>query len=101
DRPHAGEFVKPGADRQHRPDPGGAGATDHFVALGGEIGEIEVAMAVDQRHLSSPSCFKRFSITSGATSKTCASACGSPAKLDSTICGGVKMSTATRLACAS
>ena len=48
------ELVEPGADRQHRPDPGGARAGDHRIALGGEIREIEMAMAVDQ-HRESPS----------------------------------------------
>ena len=48
DRPHRRELVEAGADRQHRADPGGAGARDHRVALGGEIRKIEMAMAVDQ-----------------------------------------------------
>ena len=48
DRPHRRELVEPGADRQHRADAGGARPGDHRIALGGEIREIEMAMAVDE-----------------------------------------------------
>jgi hypothetical protein len=41
------ELVEPGADRQDRPDTGGECALNDGVALGREIGEIEMAMAVD------------------------------------------------------
>ncbi len=48
DRPHPGELIEAGPDRQHRPDPGGAGTRDDRVPLLGEIRKIEMAMAVDQ-----------------------------------------------------
>ena len=54
DRAHLGEFVEPGADRQHGPDPGRPRARDHRLALGGEIGEIEMAVAVDQHRTPIP-----------------------------------------------
>ena len=48
DRPHSIELVEPGVDRQQRCDAGGAGAGNDRGALVGEIGEIEVTVAVDQ-----------------------------------------------------
>ncbi len=47
-RAHCRKRVEPGADRQHRPDPSLSGAADHRLALGREIGKVEMAMAVDQ-----------------------------------------------------
>ena len=42
DRPHPVELVEPGADRQHRFDPGRPGAGDDGIPLGRKIGEIEM-----------------------------------------------------------
>ncbi len=47
-RAHRRKLVEPGRDRQHRPDPGRAGASNHRLALGREIRKIEMAMTVDQ-----------------------------------------------------
>ena len=51
DRQHLGVARNPGRDRDHAGDAGRAGAVDHAVELGGEIGKIEMAMAVDQHAL--------------------------------------------------
>src|SRR5579883_3622895 len=53
DRAHFEELVEPRADRQHRADPGASGPCDDRVALGREVREIEMAVAVDQ-HLRGP-----------------------------------------------
>src|SRR3546814_12546707 len=39
---------QPGADGEHSPHPGGTRPLHHRVELGGEIGEIQVAMAIDE-----------------------------------------------------
>src|SRR5262245_26906133 len=49
DPKHSVELVEARANRQHRVDAGSAGAGDHRVALGREIGKVEMAMTVDQR----------------------------------------------------
>ena len=42
------ELLDPGGDRHHAGDAGRLGARQHAVAIGGERGEIEMAVAVDQ-----------------------------------------------------
>ena len=48
DRQDLGKAVDPGRDRQEMPDPGGAGAVDHRLLFGREIGEFQMAVAVDE-----------------------------------------------------
>jgi hypothetical protein len=40
--------IRSGRNGDHPPNPGGAGAFDHGISLGGEIWEIEVAMTVNE-----------------------------------------------------
>src|SRR5947209_11831479 len=73
DRAHRRKFVEPGANRHHRADPRGAGAFDDRLALFREIGEIEMAMAVDQHRrpaqaLAASASTKRGKIPCGAGS---------------------------------
>src|SRR6516164_10349671 len=52
---HSVELVEPGADRQHRLDPGRSGARDDRFALLSEFREIQMAMTVyEHRPLPSP-----------------------------------------------
>src|SRR5437868_10739158 len=53
-RAHRRKLVEPRANRHHRADPGGTGALDDSLALWREVGEIEMAMAVDQQLRRSP-----------------------------------------------
>jgi len=46
-----GEFPDLGRDRHQARDLGGAGAREHGIELGGKIGKIEVAVAVDEHQL--------------------------------------------------
>ena len=46
----------PGRDRHHAPDPGSEGAGDDGLPLLGEIGEVEVAVAVDQHQAFPSAC---------------------------------------------
>src|SRR6516164_6367664 len=48
DRAHLIELVEPGADSQQSPDPSGPRTGNDRLALGSEIGKIEMAVAVDQ-----------------------------------------------------
>ena len=48
DRDQAVGRVDPGADGDHPLDAGGFGALDDSVEFVGEVGEVEVAMAVDE-----------------------------------------------------
>ena len=48
DRKHLRKFPHAGADGDHAADAGGAGARHHGVEFAGEIGKIEVAVAVDE-----------------------------------------------------
>ena len=43
-----GRLAEPGADRDHAGDAGSGGAGDDGVGLAGEVGEVEVAVAVDE-----------------------------------------------------
>ena len=47
DREDFGMALHPGRDRDHAVDAGGACAADHAVELVGEVGKVEVAVAVD------------------------------------------------------
>ena len=51
DGAHLVELVEPRADRQHAGDAGGAGARQHAGLVGRELGEVEMAVAVDQHQL--------------------------------------------------
>ena len=83
DRPHPVELVEPGADRQHRFDPGRPGAGDDGIPLGRKIGEIEMAMAVDQPeapapgHYGTASSTKRGKIASGFGNRVPGASCAS------------------------
>ena len=65
DRDHARRLRHFGADGDHALDAGGAGALDNPVEVLGEVGKIEVAMAVDDCHsapaqaLTSPAPLRR------------------------------------------
>ena len=48
DRAHALELVEPRADGQHAGDAGRPGARQHARLVVGELGEVEMAVAVDQ-----------------------------------------------------
>ena len=48
DRPHLLELVEPRADGQHAGDARGPGARQHAGFVGRQLGEVEMAVAVDQ-----------------------------------------------------
>src|SRR5260370_42210080 len=51
DGAHLGELVESRADGQHARDAGGAGARQHAGLVGSKLGEVEMAMTVDQHQL--------------------------------------------------
>ena len=48
DSPHLIELADARADRNHGPHASRAGARDHLVEFPGEVGEIQMAVAIDQ-----------------------------------------------------
>ena len=54
DGAHLVELVEPGADGQHAGHAGGAGARQHAGLVARELGEVEMAVAVDQHQLAAP-----------------------------------------------
>src|SRR5262249_42395781 len=59
DRPHLVELVEPRADGQHARNSGRTGARQHAGLVARKLGEVEVAVAVDQHHAAALGSTKR------------------------------------------